>query len=63
MEDFDTIEALLRVDRLRDELRAAEAHLKTEIAAFSKRRSYGWALREYNVRSLLESEMKQYHAA
>lgn len=54
--DRITIEALERVDRLREELREAEAHLKLEVAAFSERRGYGVHLREYQVRSQIERE-------
>jgi hypothetical protein len=54
MNDQTAIEAFARVDRLRRELREAEARLKLEVAAFSKRRNYGCNLREYQVRSQLE---------
>lgn len=63
MNDQTTIDALNRVDQLRKELREAEAHLKKEMRAFGERRNYGWALREYNVRSLLAHEMKKEQAA
>jgi hypothetical protein len=54
MDDQTAIEAFARVDELRKQLREAEAHLKLEVAAFSKRRNYGCNLREYQVRSQLE---------
>lgn len=63
MNDQTTIEALNRVDQLRKELREAEAHLKKEMRAFGERRNYGWALREYQVRSQLEAMMKKEEAA
>ena len=53
MTDKETIKALKRVDKLRAELRQAEAELHKHITEFSKRRGYGVTLREYNVRSLL----------
>lgn len=59
MNDQTTIEALRRVDQLRKELREAEAHLKLEIAAFSRRNNYGCNLRECHVRSQLEPMMKE----
>lgn len=55
MDDQTAIEAFARVDRLRRELREAEAHLKQEVAAFSTRYGYGCNLREYQVRSQLET--------
>ena len=63
MDDQTTIEALRRVDALRKQLREAEAHLKLEMAAFSRRRNYGYHLRECHVRSQLEHEMKRGEAA
>lgn len=54
MNDQTAIQAFERVDQLRKELREAEAQLKLEVAAFSKRRNYGCNLREYQVRSQLE---------
>lgn len=58
-----TIEAIRRVDALRKQLREAEAHLKAEIAAFSRRNNYGYNLRECHVRSQLEHEMQKEKAA
>lgn len=63
MNDQTTIDALDRVDQLRKELREAEAHLKQEIAAFSRRNNYGANLRECHVRSQLGHMMKRERAA
>lgn len=56
MDNEAIIDALNRVDRLRKELRDAELNLRDEINAFSRRRGYGWALREYHVRAQIERE-------
>ena len=56
MDDKSALRALQRVDKLRRELREAEANLKVELAAFSKRRNYGMTLREYQMRTQLGLE-------
>lgn len=56
MDDKSALRALQRVDELRKELREAEANLKVEVAAFSKRRGYSWPLREYQMRTQLGLE-------
>lgn len=57
--DKTAAKALAKVDRLRRELRMAEAELKQEIAAFSRRHNYGCNLRECHVRSQLEHMTKR----
>lgn len=57
--DETAIEAFAKVDQLRRELRIAEAELKQEIAAFSRRNNYGCNLRECHVRSQLERMMEK----
>lgn len=63
MDDQTAIKAFERVDTLRKELREAEAHLKAEIAAFSRRNNYGCNLRECHVRSQLERQFQKDKAA